>query len=60
MEKATGALYEAQAKSRATFQIASGSFSTSVFGFDATKDNQLFSKSTIQPASAYALMIIKV
>lgn len=59
MENATGAMYEAQAKRRATFQIAQGSFSTSVFGFDASKDSQMFSKNTIQPASAYALMIIK-
>lgn len=59
MEHATGAMYEAQAKRRSTFQIAAGSFSTSVFGFDASKDSQMFSKSTIQPASAYALMIIK-
>ena len=59
MYNATGAMYEAQTKSRGTFQVAVGNFSTSVFGFDAIKDNQLFSKSTIQPQSGYTLIIIK-
>ena len=59
MYNATGAMYEAQTKSRGTFQMAVGNFSTSVFGFDAIKDNQLFSKSTIQPQSGYTLIIIK-
>ena len=59
MYNATGAMYEAQTKGRGTFQAAVGNFSTSVFGFDAIKDNQLFSKNTIQPQSGYALIIIK-